>query len=127
VAYSAGRVAFLLIRLAYDRRLIELVFVLFDVVGVIIIVVGISRRCRVTWDGERLAYATRPFLLQASVKLEGIEGHVALVLTFVGEGRAGSSASASAQYISANFRCRRLSRSDFATAVRRANSFAFVR
>src|SRR5262249_36592912 len=128
VAYSAGRVAFLLIRLAYDRRLIEFVFVLFDVVGVIIIVVvGVSRRCRLTWEGERPASATRLFLLQASVKLEGIEGHVAPVLPSVCEGRAGSSASASPQYISANLRSRRLSRSDFATAVRRANSFAFVR
>jgi hypothetical protein len=81
----------------------------------------------VTWESKNLIHATRPFLFQASVKLEGIEGHVALVLTFVCEGRAGSSASASAQYISANFRSRRLSRRDFATAVRRANSFAFFR
>ena len=86
-AYSAGRVAFLLTRLAHDRRLVGFVFALFNVVLVIIVVVGISRRRRVTRDGKKLAHATRPFLLQTSVKLEGIEGHVALVLTFVCEAR----------------------------------------
>src|SRR5262249_47629805 len=80
-------------------------------------------------DGEYLLDATCPLLLQTSVKLYGIGGHVVLLLTFVFEGWAlsGSSPSASAQYISASFRYWRLCRCDFATSLRRANSFAFAR
>src|SRR6516225_1240831 len=90
---------------------------------------GISRRWCVACDGEYLVDATCPLLLQTSLKLYGIDGHVVLVLTFVFEGwvRLGSSPSESAQYISASFRYWRLSRRDFATTVRRANSFAFAR
>src|SRR5262249_5265003 len=71
-------------------------------------------------DGEYLVDATCPLLLQTSVKLYGIGGHVVLLWTFVFEGwaRSGSSPSASAQYISASFRYWRLCRSDFATAAR---------
>src|SRR5262249_41064962 len=80
-------------------------------------------------DGENLLDATCPLLLQASVKLYGIGGHVVLLLTFVVEGgaRSGSSPSASAQYISASFRHWRLCRGDFATAARRANFSALAR
>src|SRR6516164_7402779 len=68
-------------------------------------------------DGEYLLDTTCPLLLQTSVKLYGIGGHVMLLLTFVFECRArsGSLASASAQNISASFRYWRLCRSDFAT------------
>src|SRR5215831_18562658 len=101
-----------------------LVFVL-----VIIVIVGISRRYRVARDGHNLVDATCPLLLQTSLKLYGIYGHVAFLLTFGFEGwaRSRSSPSASAQYISASFRYWRLCRCDFATSVRRANSFAFAR
>src|SRR5205823_2284443 len=94
----------------------------------IIIVVGISRWCRVANAAENLVDATCPLLLQTSVKLYGIGGHVVLLLTCVFEGLVclGSSPSASAQYISASFRYWRLCRSDFATTVRRANSFALA-
>src|SRR5215470_11014848 len=80
-------------------------------------------------DGENLLDATCPLLLQASVKLYGIGGHVVLLLIFVVEGwaRSGSSPSASAQYISASFRHWRLCRGDFATAARRANFSALAR
>src|SRR5262249_22691620 len=80
----------------------------------------ISRWCRVACDSENLVDASSPLLLQASMKLYGIDGHVVLLLTFVFERwtRSGSSPSASAQYISASFRYWRLSRSDFATTVR---------
>jgi hypothetical protein len=90
---------------ADDPRLVELVFVLFVFDLVIIVVVGISRWWRGACDGENLLDATCPLLLQASVKLYGIGGHVVLLLIFVFEGwaRSGSSPSASAQYISASF------------------------
>jgi hypothetical protein len=58
------------VRFAHDRRFVGLVFVLF--VFIIIVIVGISRRCRVARDGDNLVDATRPFLLQASLKLYGI-------------------------------------------------------
>src|SRR2546428_14133471 len=114
---------------ADDRRLVGLVFVLFVFDLVIIVVVGISRWRRGACDGENLLDATCPLLLQASVKLCGIGGHVVLLLTFVFEGwaRSGSSPSASAQYISASFRYWRQCRSGLATTVRRANSFALAR
>ena len=46
---------------------------------------GISRRWCVACDGEYLVDATCPLLLQTSLKLYGIDGHVVLVLTFVFE------------------------------------------
>src|SRR5215813_8474255 len=122
-----------LVGFADDRRLVGLVFVLFVFVFVLILIIivvgGISRRGRGARDGEYLLDATCPLLLQTSVKLYGIGGHVVLLWTFVFEGwaRSGSSPSASAQYISASFRYWRLCRSDFATAARRANFFAFAR
>src|SRR5207248_8957207 len=112
------------------RRFVGLVFVLFVFVLVlIIIVIGVSRWCRVGDAAENLVDATCPLLLQTSVKLYGIGGHVVLLLTCAFEGLAcsGSSPSASAQYISASFRYWRLCRSDFATTVRRANSFDLAR
>jgi hypothetical protein len=68
---------------ADDRRLVGLVFVLFVFDLVIIVVVGISRWWRGACDGENLLDVTCPLLLQASVKLYGIGGHVVLLLTFV--------------------------------------------
>src|SRR6266446_1815606 len=126
VSQAQQRLVF--IGFADDRRFVGLVFVLFVFV-LIIIVVGISRWCRVANAAENMVDATCPLLLQTSVKLYGIGGHVVLLLTCVFEGLAcsGSSPSASAQYISANFRYWRLCRSDFATTVRRANSFALAR
>src|SRR5262245_27622704 len=106
-----------------------LAFVLFVFVLVIIVIVGISRRCRVSRDGDYLVDATCPLLLQTSLKLYGIYGHVVFLLTFGfgGWARSRSSPSASAQYISANFRYWRPCRSDFAMSVSRVNSFAFAR
>jgi hypothetical protein len=94
-----------------------------------LVIIGTSRWGHFTRDRENLLDATFPFLLQTSVKLYGIRGHVVLLLTFVFEGGAcsGSSPNASAQYISASFRHWRLCRRDFATAARRANFFAFAR
>src|SRR5262245_4442621 len=90
---------------------------------------SLPRWGRVGCDGENLLDATCPLLLQTSLKLYGIAGPVVSLLTFIFEGwaRSRSSPTASAQYISASFRYRRLSRSDFAMTVRRANSFAFAR
>jgi hypothetical protein len=72
---------------------------------------------------------TFPFLVASSVKFGGINGHDDLGFTIIFDGRSlcDSSRSASAQYMSANFRYRRLSRSDFVTTVRRAYSFALAR
>src|SRR5262249_19110587 len=115
---------------ADDRRLVGLLSILLVCILVIIIVViGTSRWGHCTRDRGNLLDATFPFLLQTSVKLYGIRGHVVFLLTFVFEGgaRSGSSPSASAQYISASFRHWRLCRRDFATAARRANFFAFAR
>jgi hypothetical protein len=72
---------------------------------------------------------TCPLLVRTSMKLYRINCHVGLVsiLIFEDWARSGSSPSASAQYISASFRYRRPSRSDFAATVRRANSFALAR
>ena len=97
--------------------------------SVIIVIARISRWCRVARDRENLDDASSPLLLQTSMKLYGIDGHVVLFLTFVFERwtRPDSSPSASAQYISASFRHWRLCRGDFATAARRANFFAFAR
>src|SRR5947208_3697060 len=124
----ATETSLVFIGFADDRRFVGLVFVLFVFV-LIIIVVGISRWCRVADAAENLVDAACPLLLQTSVKLYGIGGHVVLLLTFAFEGLAcsGSSPSASAQYISASFRYWRLCRSDFATTARRANSFALAR
>jgi hypothetical protein len=83
--------------------------------------------CRVARDGGNLVDATCPLLLQTSLKLYGIYGHVVLTFGFEGWARSRSSPSASAQYISASLRYWRLWRSDFAPTVRRANSFALVR
>src|SRR5262245_28640641 len=103
--------------------------VLFVFVLVIFVIVGISPRCRVARAGDNLVDATCPLLLQTSLKLYGIHGHVVFLVTFGFEGwaRSRSSPSASAQYISASFRYWRLCRSDFAMSARRANSFAFAR
>src|SRR5215475_11059140 len=105
------------------------ILVLFVFVLVIIVIVRILRWCRVACDSENLVDASSPLLLQMSMKLYGIDGHVVLLLTFVFERwtRSDSSPSASAQYISASFRYWRLCRRDFATAARRANFFAFAR
>src|SRR5262249_3175858 len=64
-----------------------------------------ARSRRGARDGENLPYATCPLLLQASMKLYGIDGHVVLLFSFVFECWTwlGSSPSASAQYISASF------------------------
>jgi hypothetical protein len=65
-----------------------------------------------------------PLLRASSMKLCGINGHDDLGFTIILDGRTlcDSSRSASAQYMSASFRYRRLSRSDFVTTVRRAYS-----
>src|SRR5215831_16135237 len=119
----------LIVWFAHDRGFIGPILVLFIFVLVIIFIVRISRWCRVACDSENLVDASSPLLLQTSMKLYGIHGHVVLLLTFVFEGGAcsGSSPSASAQYISASFRHWQLCRGDFATAARRANFFAFAR
>src|SRR5262249_24200450 len=106
-----------------------LIFALFVFVLVIIVIVGISRPCRVSRDGDYLVDATCPLLLQTSLNLYGIYGHVVFLLTFGfgGWARSRSSPSASAQYISASFRYWRPCRSDFVMSVSRANSFAFAR
>src|SRR5262249_19370977 len=111
-----------------DWRLIVPFLVLVLFVFFVIIVVRVSRWGRVGCEGENLLDATCPLLLQTSMKFYGVSGHVAFLLTFVFEGwaRSDSSPSASAQYISASFRYWRLCRSDFATTVRRANSFALA-
>jgi hypothetical protein len=72
---------------------------------------------------------TFPFLVASSVKFGGINSHDDLGFTIIFDGRSlcDSSRSASAQYMSASFRYRRLSRSDFVTIVRRAYSFALAR
>jgi hypothetical protein len=72
---------------------------------------------------------TGPPLLGTSLKVHGIDGHVGLASARAFEGWTCSDSwpSASAQYISASFRYRRPSRSDFAATVRRANSFALAR
>src|SRR5215813_12299346 len=112
-----------------DWRLIVPFLVLVLFVFFVIIVVRVSRWGRVGCEGENLLDATCPLLLQTSLKLYRIAGHVVSLLMFVFKGwaRSRSSPSASAQYISASFRYRRLSRNDFAMTVRRANSFAFAR
>src|SRR5215471_6008105 len=113
----------LIVWFAHDRGFIGPILVLFIFVLVIIFIVRISRWCRVACDSENLVDASNPLLLQTSMKLYGIHGHVVLLLTFVFERwtRSDSSPSASAQYISASFRHWRLCRGDFATAARRAN------
>jgi hypothetical protein len=68
---------------------------------------------------------TVPFVLASSVKLRGIDSHDDLCFTT--RTLCDSSRSASAQYMSASFRYRRLSRSDFVTTVSRAYSFALGR
>jgi len=55
---------------------------LFAFVLVIIVLFGISRRCRVARDGDDLVDATCPLLLLASLKLYGIYGHVVFLLRF---------------------------------------------
>jgi hypothetical protein len=84
--------------------------------------------------GSRRAFTCRlstkrPFPLRTSVKFQGISRHGGLVFTIVLTGWtfSGSSPSASARYMSANFRDRRLSRSDFVRMLRRAYSFALPR
>src|SRR5262249_16684316 len=96
---------------------------------IIIVIIGTSRWGHFIRDRENLLDATFPFLLQTSVKLYGVRGHVVLLLTFVFEGGAcsGSSPSASAQYISASFRHWRLCRTDFATPPSPPDFFAFAR
>src|SRR5262249_40402051 len=103
---------------AHDRRFVGPVFVLFVFV-LIIVVVGISRRCCLAC-GENLVDATWPLLLQTSVEFYGVGGSCPppFELRFEGLACSGASPSESAY--------RRLCRSDFATTVRRANSFALV-
>src|SRR5262249_9981132 len=67
-----------------DWRLIVPFLVLF--VFFVIVVVRISRWGRVGCDGENLVDASCPLLLQPSMKLYRISGHVAFLLTFVFEG-----------------------------------------
>src|SRR5215467_6898486 len=124
---DGGRRLFVAFGFPDDWRLIVPLRVFF--VFFVIVVVRVSRWGRVGCDGENLVDASCPLLLQTSMKLHGINGHVVLLLTFVFERwtRSDSSPSASAQYISASFRYWRLCRRDFATAARRANFFAFAR
>jgi hypothetical protein len=72
---------------------------------------------------------TFPLLLASSMEFRGINGHNDLGFTIIFECRTpcDSSPNASAEYISASFRYRRPSRSDFVTSVRRAYSFALAR
>src|SRR5215831_7052161 len=62
-----------------DWRLIVPLLVLF--VFFVIVVVGVSRWSRVGCDGENLVDASCPLLLQTSVKLYRISGHVVFLLT----------------------------------------------
>src|SRR5215831_16421365 len=127
---DGGRRLFVAFGFPDNWRLIVPLLVLFlFFVFFVIVVVQVSRWGRVGCDGENLVDASCPLLLQTSMKLYRISGHVAFLLTFVFEawGRSDSSPSASAQYISASFRYWRLCRSDFATIMRRANSFPSAR
>jgi hypothetical protein len=78
---------------------------------------------------SRSLSTTFPLLLASSMKLRGINGHDNLDFAIIFEGRTlcDSSPNASVQYISASFRYRRPSRSDFVTTVRRAYSLALAR
>jgi hypothetical protein len=94
----------------------------------LLVIAGSCGSRRALTCAQRLS-TKRPFLLRTSVKLQGISRHGGLVLTiiFTGWTFSGSSPSASARYISANFRDRRLSRGDFVRMLRRAYSFALPR
>ena len=54
---------------------------------VIIVIVGISRRCRAARDGDNLVDATCPLLLQTPLKLYGIYDHVVFLLSVLKAGR----------------------------------------
>jgi hypothetical protein len=81
---KGGPCTALFVGFSYNRRFFMPALVLFVFfVLVIIVVVGISRWGRGAGDDENLLDATCPLLLQASVKLYGIGGHVVLLLTFL--------------------------------------------
>jgi hypothetical protein len=92
---------------------------------------ALSNSCRLRRPRKcaRRLSTKRPLLLRSSVKVQGISRHNALVFTiFFGDWSfSGSSPNARARYMSASWRYRRLSRSDFVTVVRRAHSSALPR
>jgi hypothetical protein len=119
------RLAF--VRFAHDCRFVGLVFVLFVFIFGIIVIVGITRRRCVACDAENVVDAMHPLLLQTSVKLDGIGGHVVLVLTFVLEGWRGCTADTTSAFAQVNAGATSVPRSRFTMACHRNVKFQLWR